>query len=148
VRQEQTLPFGKVIVFSDGKTGWIGTPQGVQEMPGEVLKQMQGEILRQLPAIFLADLMAGVTVNAVSDTAVEISGNGQSFRFEFDAATGLPAKMTYLDGGMEATEAYSDWREVGGIKLPFVSKLDAGPLTVSEYKFNTGLKVEDLGKRP
>ena len=148
VRQEQTLPFGKVIVFSDGKTGWIGTPQGVQEMPGEVLKQMQGEIFRQLPAIFLADRMAGVTVNAVSDTAVEISGNGQSFRFEFDAATGLPAKMTYLDGGMEATEAYSDWREVGGIKLPFVSKLDAGPLTVSEYKFNTGLKVEDLGKRP
>ena len=32
VRQEQVLPFGKVVVFSDGKSGWISTPQGAQDM--------------------------------------------------------------------------------------------------------------------
>ena len=79
---------------------------------------------------------------------MEISGGGQSFRMEFDAATGLPSKMTYADGGMQATEAYSDWRDVNGIKMPFANALDAGPLVIGEYKFNTGLKVEELGKRP
>jgi hypothetical protein len=113
-----------------------------------VLKQIQGEIFRQLPAILLADRMAGVTVNAVSDNTVEVAGGGQSVRLEFDAATGLPSKMLYTEGGMPATEAYSDWREVGGIKMPFTNALDAGPLVISEYKFNTGLKAEDLGKRP
>ena len=26
--QEQELPFGKVIAYTDGKTGWLATPQG------------------------------------------------------------------------------------------------------------------------
>lgn len=148
VRQEQVLPFGKVVIFSDAKSGWISTPQGVQDMPAELLTQLQGEIFRQLPGALLADRMTGVTVNAVSEQAVEIAGNGLSFRLEFDAATGLPTKMTYTEGGMQATEAYSDWRDVAGIKMPFANALDAGPLTIGEYKFNTGLKAEDLGKRP
>jgi hypothetical protein len=49
---------------------------------------------------------------------------------------------------MEASEGYSDWRDAGGIAMPYLNKLDAGPLVVREYKFNTGLKAEDLGKRP
>src|SRR4029077_18071063 len=36
LRQEQELPFGKIIAYTDGKSGWVATPQGVQPMPADV----------------------------------------------------------------------------------------------------------------
>ena len=152
-RQEQEIPpIGKMTAYTDGATGWLATPQGVMNMPGEVLKQAQGELFRQLPALMLSS-----SVNAVADNTVEISGPGQSVKIEFDAATGLPLKETYLQQGAggpaEVVETFSDWRDSGGLKMPYKvlmqqSGRKLGDVTVSEYQFNTGLKAEDLGKKP
>jgi zinc protease len=147
LRQEQELPFGRVIVYSDGKSGWISTPQGVQNMPAEVVAQVQGELFRQFPGLFLSDRIAGRTVNAVGENAVEISGSGQAVRVEFDAA-GLPVRLIYREGGMEVTETWSDWREVNGVRLPFSNSLPSGQVTVGEFRFNTGLTPDALSKRP
>src|SRR6185503_7963585 len=43
-RQENQLPFGKIIVYSDGKSGWMSTPQGVMALPGPQLGQVRGEL--------------------------------------------------------------------------------------------------------
>ncbi len=147
IRMEQDLPFGKMLLYSDGKTGWLSVQGQTQEMPGEILQQVQGELFRQLPGLMLAE-----QANAVAGNAVEISNvtpnGGQSVRVEFDEGTGLPAKLTYREGGMETVEVLSDWRDVNGVKLPFKSGMGAGGFTVSDYRLNTGLVLEDIKKRP
>ncbi len=54
LREDQELPFGTIVVYTDGKTGWLSTPQGAMPMPAEVLKQAQGEIFRDLIGLMLS----------------------------------------------------------------------------------------------
>ncbi len=157
-RQEQELPFGKMTVYTDGKTGWLVTPQGTMNMTADILKQARGDIFRELTPLMLSTRDSSRTVNAVGDNAVEISGGGLSVRVEFDPATGLPSRQTYQEPGptgapSEVVETMSDWRDAGGVKMPFKIVLEqggkkAGEAVVSQYQFNTGLKAEDLAKKP
>src|SRR5208282_3545771 len=41
-RQEVEAPFGKLSSYTDGKSGWIKTPQGDGALMGPMLKQAQG----------------------------------------------------------------------------------------------------------
>ena len=159
VRQEQEFPGGKMVSYSDGKSGWLAAPQGVQSMPAEALKQAQAELFREPLVLLLSDRDPALTVNAIGDNAVEISAtNGPSVRLEFDPATGLPSRQSYSGPGVtgalaEITEIFSEWRETAGIKLPHkvvqqengVKTLEA---TVSEYQLNSGLSEAELSKRP
>jgi hypothetical protein len=157
-RQEQELPFGKVIAYTDGKTGWLSTPQGVIPMPAPVLKQAQGELFRNLLHVMLADRDSTLKVNAVAKNKVEISSADQSATVDFDESTGLPSRLAYQEaagptGPTEVSESFSDWRDVDGVKLPFKMALrqgekKLGDLAVQEYKFNSGLKPEELSKKP
>jgi hypothetical protein len=149
-RQEQEIPpIGKVIAFTDGKTGWMATPQGVLPMNGDVLKQAQGELFRQLESLVLSN-----NANAVADNAVQIAApDGQIVKLDFDPSTGLPVSVSYRQGPSEVVESFADWREAGGIKMPFKLTLQQdgrklGEATVSGYQFNAGLKEEDLSKKP
>ena len=45
-REENALPFGKVMTYSDGKTGWVSSPQGVMPIPEPERKQVSFEIFR------------------------------------------------------------------------------------------------------
>jgi zinc protease len=158
MRTDQDTPIGKVIVYTDGATGWLVSPQGSGPLPPVVLRQVQGEAFRNLPHIVLADRDTAVKVNATGPDTVEISAaDGLSATLEFDAATGLPAKLTYREtsGGQPASieQSYSDWRDASGIKVPFKTTIfqdgkPAGSAIVQDYKFNTGLKPEDLSKKP
>ncbi len=157
-RTDQELPIGKVIVYSDGKTGWLIGPQGPMPMPPPVMKQTQGEMFRNLLHIVLSDRDSSLKVNAEGPQVVEISAaDGLSVRIEMDPGSGLPAREIWREtgGGQSASveQSYSDWREVGGVKVPFKITImqdgkEASAGTVQDYKFNTGLKSEDLSKRP
>ncbi len=158
-RQDQELPFGKVVAYTDGKTGWLATPQGQMNMPAEVLRQARGDMFRELPTLMLATQDPSLNVNAVGDNTVEISGGGLTAKVDFDPATGLPAKLSYSEPGQngqpsQAVETLSDWRDAGGgVKMPYKVVLEqdgkkAGEGVASGYQFNTGLKSEDLSKKP
>jgi outer membrane lipoprotein-sorting protein len=159
MRQEQETPGGKLTVYSDGKSGWMALPQGSQALPAEELKQTRGELFRLPSALMLSDHDATRTVNAIADNAVEIStADGLSVRVEFDPATGLPARQMYVEPGSnggpaETTDIFSDWRDAGGIKLPYKTVQQENgakmlEMTVSEYKFNSGLTAAELSKKP
>ncbi len=75
-RQDQELPMGKIVAYTDGKTGFLITPQGAMAMPADVLRQARGDLFRDLPALMLASRDSARTVNAVGDNTVEISGGG------------------------------------------------------------------------
>lgn len=155
-RQTQQLPFGKVVVYSDGTTGWMVTPQGPMAMPEGVLKQVRGETFRQIVNVFGNSRNA--TVNAVGDNAVEISEAGDTVRIDFDPTTNLPLKMQYQSAGMgtgpaEVVESYSDWKEVDGVKFPMHTVIEqAGQkfadVTVRDLKINSSLSREELSKKP
>ena len=157
-RQIQELPFGKIVAFYDGKMNWLASPQGTMEMPPQILRQIQGEKMRSFVELMLANSNPNLTVNAVADDAVEIAPKqGEPVRVEFDPQTGLPARYKYQSMGMQGPSSVvsnlSDWREVNGIRLPYKVVVEQGgkkfaEATVSEWKLNGGLTVEELSKKP
>jgi len=160
LRQEQELPGAKIIEYSDGRSGFLSTPQGVQPIPAEAMKQAQGEIFREPYTLMLSDRDPSRIVNAIGENTVEVAAanGGLKVTVEFDPASGLPARETYTEPGVtgapaETTEIYSDWRTVAGIKLPYKAiQLENGmkmlEATVSEYKINSGITAAELSKRP
>ena len=159
VRQEQELPFGKLLAYFDGKSGWMATPQGTQPMPAPVAKQVQGALLRSMPLLLQSDRIPGRQVNMIGDGTIEVTeGNGESVQLKLNEKTGLPEKMTYQSEQMSGPPAtledtYDDWQETGGIKQPRKVTIlrDGKPyaqVVVKEIRFNSGLTAEELSKKP
>lgn len=157
-RQENTLPFGKVIAYSDGKTGWIHSPQGNMPLGGPQLKQVQGEIFRGYTGLLLSDHDPDRTVSLSSENTLRISDKaGNSVELKIDPATHLVSGESYVLGqpaGQSTTYTLglSDYRDVNGIRMPFKVTLSQGDkkmaeTAVSEYQLNSGLKAEDLAKQ-
>lgn len=158
-RQESQLPFGKVIVYSDGKSGWMSTPQGVRPLPGAQLKQVREELFRNYFRLLLSDRMPDRTVSSPDEGVVEIRDpEGNSVKLVIDEKTGLPAKEVYQSvqpmggpGAME--EVFEDFGPAGGVKAPKKVIVNQNgkkfaEIAIEEYKINTGIKPEEIGKQP
>ena len=158
-REENAFPGAKVALYTDGKTGWIASGTNSQALGGPQARQANGNLFRSYIGLLLSDRMEGRTVNAIEADAVEISDkNGNVARLVFDAATHLPKSLSYdavsVNGAPPLVqETYSDFRDVGGVKVPFkIAMTQNGQryadVTVSEFKIDTGLTSAELQKRP
>ena len=158
-RQESQLPFGKVVVYSDGKSGWMSTPQGVRPLPGAQLKQVREELFRNYFRLLLSDQDSDRTVSSPADGVVEIADkDGNSVTLYVDGKTGLLAKEVYSaeqpTGSASAMEEiFDDFQQAGDIKVPKKITVNQNgkkfaELTIEEYKFNSGIKPDDLSKKP
>jgi zinc protease len=158
-RQEANLSVGRVTVYTDGKVGWISAPQGWGALAGAQRSQVFGDLFRVYYRLLLSDRLPGRTLNATEDSTVQISDNtGQVVSLEFDPLTHLPKRMSYdiqQAGGVPiySEEDYDDFRDVGGIKVPFKIAMKQGgrgysDVVVKDYKINTGLNPLDLARRP
>jgi len=158
LRQEQELPFGKILVKWDGKSGTLQAPNapGPMPIPPPIQKQINEELFRNLFTLLLSDRDPDRTVNAISDTEVDIGDkSGNAVKVTLDAATGMLTKLAYRSvgpqGPSEVENIYKDWRDVGGFKAPFVIEIMQGGQKSSEIKFetvtvNTGVKPEEIMK--
>jgi zinc protease len=158
-RQESQLPKGKIAAFWDGKSGWIVTPGGAGALAGAQLKQVQGDLFRNYFRLLLSDQVAGRTVNAIDDATVEIvDPSGALATLGVDLDTGLPRSIHYesvpvVGPAQSVEDTFFDFREVAGVKVPFKIAIREGgqmfaDVTVTDLRVNTGLKAQDLGKRP
>lgn len=158
-RREQDASTGKVAVYVNGRSGWISTPQGSGALAGDRLKEVQGGHFRLYFRLLLGDRIAGWTVNAIDDGTIEITdGAGQVAQLLVDPATGMPRSVRYdllLSAGAPAAmeDAWSDFREAGGVKIPYKAVLmrngkKFADVTVTDCKINSGLKLEEIQKRP
>ncbi len=120
---------------------------------------MMGDLFRVYYLLLLSERTEGRTVNAVDDSSVQITDTtGQSAMMEFDLQTHLPKRVSYdvqQAGGeaIYAEDVYDDFRDVGGIKVPFKITTNQGghvfcDVMVKDYKINTGLNPQELARRP
>jgi zinc protease len=158
-RQDSTLPAGRVSAYTDGKVGWISTPQGWGGLAGVQRAQVFGDLFRVYYRLLLSDRLEGRTVNAIDDATVQITDTtGQVTTVEFDSQTHLPKRITYdtqqaAGAPIYSEDVYEDFREVDGIKVPFKITINQGgrkfsDVVVRDYKINTGLKPLELARRP
>src|SRR5262249_31354256 len=116
-RQDLTLPTGRISAYSDGKAGWIATPQGAGALLGAQLKQQQSDLFRSYFRLRLSARIEGRTVSAFDENTGEPRDpTGQIARLKFAPATGLPRRTTYdlpqQSGAPLFTEdLFSDFRE-------------------------------------
>jgi hypothetical protein len=156
-RQENVLPFGKVISYSDGTAGWSSTPQGLVPAPDAQLKQIGLETFRMWWSLLLSDQNPDRTVNDLGGGKLEISDKaGHLVTLTLDPATGLPKSQSYAPPGNAngaVEETYADWQDTSGIKLPRKVTLNQGgrhfgDITVTSTTINSGITVEQISKKP
>lgn len=158
-RQEQDLPFGKVIAAHDGQSGFIITPQGTMAMTPPVIAQVQGEIFRVLFTLMLSDRNPARKVNYIGAGGVEISSSdGKIVKLEFDESSAVLKKIAYVSEQMGAApqnveETFSDWREAGGVKVPYQTVITQGgnkfaEVKVQDYKINSGITLQEVNAKP
>jgi len=158
-RQDATMPAGRVSAYTDGKIGWIATPQGWGALAGVQSKQVLGDLFRVYFRLLLSDRLEGRSVNAIDENTVQISdATGQVASVDFDPQTGLIRRVSYDTAQAAGQPIYSedifdDFRDIGGVKIPFKITINQGgrkfsDVVVTEYKINTGLKPIDIAKRP
>jgi zinc protease len=158
-RQDSTFPAGGVSAYTDGKVGWISTPQGWGALTGAQRSQVLGDLFRIYYRLLLSDRLEGRTVNAIDASSVQISDTtGQVTSVEFDPRTHLPKRVAYdtqqaAGAPIYSEDLYEDFRDVGGIQVPFRITINQGgrrfsDVVVKDYKINTGLKPPEIARRP
>jgi predicted Zn-dependent peptidase len=158
LRQDTTVATGNVSVYCDGKAGWIASGTRSAALTGMQLKQVQGDLFYNLVPLLLSDRTPARRITSLDDQTVEISdGAGQIAKLVFDSATGLPKNLLYeattVNGTAPVIETYADYRGVSGLKFPYkVTIVLAGKkfqeITVKSMQIDSGLKMQDLEKRP
>jgi zinc protease len=157
-RQDSDAPNGKLTAYYDGERGWLANDRNSTILAGAQLKQVKGDLFRVYFRLLLSDRIAGRVVNAVGDDMIEISDpSGEITRLVLDS-DGMPKGVLYETTNVSGppvpvSEEYSDFREVAGVKIPFFTRIVQGgqmsaDVKVEDFRVNTGLKAQDLGKRP
>jgi zinc protease len=150
-RVDADMPGGKVSqVYADGRY-WIQDARGTNELPEAARGQIQASVQRDIVRVLVGAAAGTFVVREVDSDdpaldALEISGAAMSPLTLFvHRDTGLIQKARYLvepDGRSE--EAYSDYRNVEGIQVPFHTVVRRGGLSplerdVKKIHFNVAL---------
>ena len=154
-RQEGSYPFGKVVVYSDGKSGWMVTPQGTRTIGPTEMRQVEGDLFRNWITLLQSGSNPARTVNAAGGNKVEISDKeGHSLLLTIDPATGLPQQETFAEpGGATTDEVFSEWQPAGAIRLPRKVSIQRGgkhfaDAVITDFRVNTGLTPDQMSKKP
>jgi hypothetical protein len=160
VRQDMTLPAGRLTIAFSRSEGWQQGPQGVQKIPPDQLRRTLAHLARV--NILFRPPSDPAKVRWVSNEAVdgrgceviEITSLGDSLRLAVDRESGNVLKRAYRVEGStgvmtEVEEFLSDFREVDGLRLAFkVREVRDGKLAresvTSNLRINTGIRAEEL----
>jgi len=160
LRQEQELPFGKMIIYFNGGDGWLSAQQKTGPLPPPVKEQLQGDLFRLLIPLLLSDRDSGRRVNLAEPGVLEISSQDgrHMVRVRFDDATAMLLGRTYKSAALQGAprdvvETLEDWRDVDGIKLPHKITIEQdgakfAEVAIESIRLNSGIKPEELSRQP
>lgn len=117
----------ETIVVYDGNRGWRRDWNGfVEHLAGDDLRRQN-----DLALIHSLAILHGDAEQIASDTLRFRTKNGSAVDVVLDPTTGLPllAEMPSFDGIL--TIAFSDWRKIDGVLIPFAEKWTTGPNTTT-----------------
>jgi outer membrane lipoprotein-sorting protein len=137
--------FKQTTIF-DGKRGWvIDRNSQISELVNVTLEK---EILSNYLGTF-SHLIPGRLLGSVTMSGEDPSGKyyllqikpqgGRDATYYVDKASFLPARMAIVIKGSTSTTDFEDWREVSGIKVPFIYRQ-----TESDPSNNSVLKQESV----
>jgi zinc protease len=158
VHAEITLPVAKVTQISDGKSAWIQSPQGTQEVPASAVGEFQRGITLFGGWGLYQQAIAGTVKaqylgqektadGAQADTLNWLAPFG-AVKLYFDSTTHLLVEAKYtsnsMQGPVESDERWSDFRAAEGRQFPYQSVTYRGgskytDSTVQEIKINPTL---------
>jgi predicted Zn-dependent peptidase len=153
-REEQQRGPVTVTFYLDAHSGWVHTPKGTQDMPAEMQDQVREQASQSLTSLLVQLPKQEKSAVATGDGKVQVKTDaGSLVTLKINPSTGAIENISYMDEGGPVTETFSDWRDVSGVKLPFKSETTRNgkpfqSAVASEVRINTGLKPEELSKRP
>ncbi|MFQ6084185.1 MAG: insulinase family protein [Candidatus Aminicenantia bacterium] len=165
LRDERTLPFGEIVTVLNGDTGWMKTPQGIQDMPESIVKTSQESLARNFILLLINALKEEYKIQSLPSEEIEgkkaeviliIDPKGKSVKLVVDPATRLIWKKSYQGklqaGPVNIEEIFSDYREVNGLKVPFqivvyVDSKKFSETKVTQVVINSGVS-ESLFEKP
>ncbi len=144
----------------DGKNGWNLRQGTARDAPAELLGWIQREV-RFARLVHLGEMFPTLRHEGETDIggrkALVVTGtapDGMTETWSFDAQTGLMIGRKFVlnlpDGSKESTElVYDDYREVNGVKVPFVIRqISPSPhvITLTQVTFNTPIESSRFTK--
>jgi predicted Zn-dependent peptidase len=139
-RTEIQLPMGSMVQAFDGTTGWSSLGPQVQDTTAQskdeqnygldILRRVgqQGYTARPLPDADVAG--KPVHVVEIADAA------GHATRFFLDPQTNLVTKVAFETGGQTTEAVYTDYREVGGVKVPYQTNVSQNGQPFVQFKYS------------
>jgi hypothetical protein len=117
----------------DGRRGWIRDWNGrVHALAGADLENEVADVFAASFAYLLPG-RAGSAPRLLGDdgtgalSVVEVAPRGgRTIRFAFEKSTGLPVRLERANGDNTLTLSFADWREIDGVKLPFLLRRSTG----------------------
>ncbi|HEY0514332.1 MAG TPA: insulinase family protein [Thermoanaerobaculia bacterium] len=120
-RTEIQLPMGTMIQGFDGSQGWMSLGAQSQDTTEQAReKELYGlDVLRRAgQADYTARLLPDAEVNGKPAKVVEVAdAQGHATRFFLDPQTSLVTKIAFELNGQLSEAAYSDYRDVQGVKI-------------------------------
>lgn len=153
-REEQKRGPATITIYVSPSEAWVNTPQGVRDLPNEAAGPIRQQIARQLPVLMSYLAKSNAKAVASGDGAIQVKSEaGQLVTLKIDPASGAITSLSAIEPHGKVTENFSDWRNSGGIKIPFQAEVLHDGKTfetssASDIKTNSNLKAEDLSKRP
>ena len=143
-RIDADMPGGKVAqVYADGRY-WIQDARGVSELPPEARGPIQASVQRDIVRVLVNAGSGKLVVREIDSDepalgAIEVSGDGMTpLTLFINRDNGLIEKVRYVaepEGRSE--EAYSDYRNVSGIQVPFHTVVRRAGLSPIERDLKT-----------
>ena len=154
-RSEISMPFGQLTQVLNGDKAWAIGPQGTQDLDESQKNDMKKSLFRDMIRLFQMSESEVLIVQALGETEIEGKSTegilikddeGNSLKVYLDKETHLVVKREYqgttMRGVATMEEFLSDYRDVGGIKVPFHLdiKADGEPyieVDLQEIEINT-----------
>jgi predicted Zn-dependent peptidase len=143
VHAVQQTPMGALTVVLVGDRGVIRTPAGSQPAPAALVEQVRAQLYQDLP--YLLGRAGELAVTALSPDegverlAITAPGLPNPLTLVLDPDTARPVRLSMVvvgaEGPQEIVVAYDDYRETGGLLLPFAATqtADGEPAGRSTY---------------
>ncbi len=153
LRQNMTTPQGELSFVFDGEAGYIVVPMGAQPLPPEVSRSLKDAVFRDIIPLFIH--------LTESDASVQFAGNedingestsillvkqpsGETLKVYISDETHHVVKYAFRESEqgviVDKERYYSDYREIGGVKIPYRVDEHVNGNTVSESR-TTSVKL-------